>query len=187
MAEVVEINLISACILNTEMIFQFIKKEVEIEKNSQIVEVMDNWEHKNSYVINSKENLQNLINSKIVCIIEKTTDGYVGVDIEKVNGKFCYTIWFNSLKYEAIENYHQLIQKFTVFANELSENFILCAIGKEVIFEYQDNFNKLLNSSHNIDIWICSEHIFKNTKEILCSKLMNYEIRKTGNYVILKK
>lgn len=34
------------------MIFRFIQKEVEIEKSSQIVEVMDNWEHGNSYVIN---------------------------------------------------------------------------------------------------------------------------------------
>lgn len=187
MPEVVEINLITACTLNIEMIFKYIQKEVEIEKNSRIVEVMDNWEHENSYVIYSKEDLKNLINSKIVCITEKTVDGYAGLDIEKINDKFCYTIWFNSPKYDTTENYDQLIENFILFAKKLIANFILCAIGKEVIFEYQDNFNMLLNNSHNIDIWIYSDHLFDNTEEILDSKLMDYEIRKTDNHTILKK
>ena len=55
MAEVIEINLICEDVLSYEILFSFIHKQAEIDYSSRVIEVMDNWEYENSYVVNSKE------------------------------------------------------------------------------------------------------------------------------------
>lgn len=188
MAEVIEINLICENVLSYEILLSFIHKQAEIDYSSRVIEVMDNWEYENSYVVNSKEDLYNMINTKIVCITEKANKGYVGLNIEKVEDKFCYTIWFNMEKYEIVSDYYQLIKAFITFLQKKIVNkFILCAIGKEVVFEFQGDYNTLLNNSHNIDIWICVYTLFDFEKDICDLKLINYELIKLDDYQMLRK
>ena len=188
MAEVIEINLICEDVLSYEILFSFIHKQAEIDYSSRVIEVMDNWEYENSYVVNSKEDLNNMINTKIVCITEKANEGYVGLNIEKVEDKFCYTIWFNLEKYESVSDYYQLIKAFITFVKQRIVNkFTLCAIGKEVVFEFQGNYNTLLNNSHNIDIWIYVDALFDFEKDTYDSNLINYELIKLDDYEMLRK
>ena len=184
MAEVVEINIISSTVLDNDILFSFIHEQVEIQGNMTI-EVMDNWAYEGVHRIDSKEDIQSLLDSKIVCITRKAVDGYVGLNIEKVDKRFCYTIWFNNNKYENINNYYQLIKAFISFAGpRIGKQLIVCAIGKEVIFEFDEDINKLLNSAHNIDIWIFLNGMFDENN--LDFKMSDYKMDKTKNYLIIK-
>lgn len=107
MAEVVEINIISSVVLDNDILFSFIHEQVEIQGN-RTIEAMNNWAYEGLHKLGSKEDIQNLLDTKIVCITQKAVDGYVGLNIEKVDKRFCYTIWFNNNKYENINNYYKL-------------------------------------------------------------------------------
>lgn len=185
MAEVVEINIISSVVLDNDILFSFIHEQVEIQGN-RTIEAMNNWAYEGLHRLGSKEDIQNLLDTKIVCITQKAVDGYVGLNIEKVDKRFCYTIWFNNNKYENINNYYQLIKSFISFAMpQIDKQLIVCAIGKEVIFEFDEDMNKLLNNAHNIDIWIFFNEMFDANS--LDLKMSDYKIDKTKDYLIIKK
>lgn len=185
MAEVVEINIISSVVLDNDILFSFIHEQVEIQGN-RTIEAMNNWAYEGLHRLGSKEDIQNLLDTKIVCITQKAVDGYVGLNIEKVDKRFCYTIWFNNNKYENINNYYQLIKSFISFAMpQIDKQLIVCAIGKEVIFEFDEDMNKLLNNAHNIDIWIFFNEMFDANS--LDLKMSDYKIDKTKDYIIIKK
>ena len=185
MAEVVEINIISRVVLDNDILFSFIHEQVEIQGN-RTIEAMNNWAYEGLHRLGSKEDIQNLLDTKIVCITQKAVDGYVGLNIEKVDKRFYYTIWFNNNKYENINNYYQLIKSFISFAMlQIGKQLIVCAIGKEVIFEFDEDMNKLLNNAHNIDIWIFfNEMLDVNSLDL---KMSDYKIDKTKDYLIIKK
>lgn len=185
MAEVVEINIISRVVLDNDILFSFIHEQVEIQGN-RTIEAMNNWAYEGLHRLGSKEDIQNLLDTKIVCITQKAVDGYVGLNIEKVDKRFYYTIWFNNNKYENINNYYQLIKSFISFAMpQIDKQLIVCAIGKEVIFEFDEDMNKLLNNAHNIDIWIFFNEMFDANS--LDLKMSDYKIDKTKDYLIIKK
>ena len=185
MAEVVEINIISSVVLDNDILFSFIHEQVEIQGN-RTIEAMNNWAYEGLHRLGSKEDIQNLLDTKIVCITQKAVDGYVGLNIEKVDKRFCYTIWFNNNKYENINNYYQLIKSFISFAMpQIDKQLIVCAIGKEVIFEFDEDMNKLLNNAHNIDIWIFFNEMFDANS--LDFKMSDYKIDQTKDYLIIKK
>lgn len=187
MAEIVEINLICDENLNHKILLSFIHKFTVIDYGSKSIEVMENWEYEKYYKINSEENLEQLINTKIVCITEKAEEGYVGLNIEKIDDKFCYTMWFNQEKYELESEYHKLIEAVIIFISQRIKNQLnLCTIGKEVVFEYQDDYNELFASSHNIDIWIVLDNLFDFEKEITDSNLTKYEKCNIDKFVVLK-
>ena len=130
MAEVVEINIISRVVLDNDILFSFIHEQVEIQGN-RTIEAMNNWAYEGLHRLGSKEDIQNLLDTKIVCITQKAVDGYVGLNIEKVDKRFYYTIWFNNNKYENINNYYQIIYVFlTIFLYLLKcpQSFILSAL-----------------------------------------------------------
>lgn len=188
MAEVIEINLVCNDKLNFEMLFSFIHEQTEIDASSRVIEVMDNWEYENTYVINSKQDLNSLVSSKIVCITEKAKDGYVGLNIEKIENKFCYTIWFNMEKYDFTSHYFRLIKEFIIFLKQIMDNqLVLCAIGKEVVFDYQGDYDKLLGDAHNIDIWICLDDLFDFEKGVYASLLKKFDLSKIDDYWMLIK
>lgn len=188
MAEVIEINLVCNDKLNFEMLFSFIYEQTEIDASSRVIEVMDNWEYENTYVINSKQDLNSLVSSKIVCITEKAKDGYVGLNIEKIENKFCYTIWFNMEKYDFTSHYLRLIREFIIFLKQIMDNqLVLCAIGKEVVFDYQGDYDKLLDDAHNIDIWICLDDLFDFEKGVYASLLKKFDLSKIDDYWMLIK
>lgn len=81
MAEVVEINIISRVVLDNDILFSFIHEQVEIQGN-RTIEAMNNWAYEGLHRLGSKEDIQNLLDTKIVCITQKAVDGYVGLNIE---------------------------------------------------------------------------------------------------------
>lgn len=87
MAEVVEINIISRVVLDNDILFSFIHEQVEIQGN-RTIEAMNNWAYEGLHRLGSKEDIQNLLDTKIVCITQKAVDGYVGLNIEKVDKRF---------------------------------------------------------------------------------------------------
>lgn len=89
MAEVVEINIISRVVLDNDILFSFIHEQVEIQGN-RTIEAMNNWAYEGLHRLGSKEDIQNLLDTKIVCITQKAVDGYVGLNIEKVDKRFYY-------------------------------------------------------------------------------------------------
>ena len=82
--------------------------------------------------------------------------------------------------------YYQLIKSVISFAMpQIDKQLIVCAIGKEVIFEFDEDMNKLLNNAHNIDIWIFfNEMLDVNSLDL---KMSDYKIDKTKDYLIIKK
>ena len=75
-----------------------------------------------------------------------------------------------------------MINQFLIFlTQDLSGNFLLCAIGKEVIFEFQNDNVNLFNKSHGIDIWV------NLNIELIDTVMQKYEKVNFGNFIVLKK
>lgn len=88
-----------------------------------------------------------------ICITEKTNSGFAGIDIERIGRVINYTVWFNQKKYDISSKYYNLINDFLLFIKqEIKNKLVLCAIGKEVIFDFQNDYTRLFKTSHNIDI-----------------------------------
>ena len=115
MAEVVEINFICTNEPNFELLLSFICKHAKTDIHSRTIEVMDDWEYKNSYKVKSIKNLINLPDKKIVRIMEDGKYGCAGIDTEKIGNKFCVMIWFNLEKYSPLNNYSKLLKKTVEF------------------------------------------------------------------------
>ena len=156
MAEVVEMNIVCSDPLKNDILLAFIHKNVDNGGYTiESIEAMDNWKYDNSVAIDSKEISDYLSSNKIICITEKNGDGFAGIDIERIENKINYTFWVNQKKYNIASNYYSLINDFLLFIKqEIKSDFLMCAIGKEVIFEYQNNYASLFKKSHNIDVWI---------------------------------
>lgn len=169
MAEVVEINIVCSNV-KYDTLLAFMHKIIDNCYGIESVKAMDNWEYDNSIEIDTEEIKDCLFSNKIVCITEKTDDGFAGINIEKIDSRINYTVWFNRKKYDSSSEYYNLIS-----------DFLLCAIGKEVIFEFQDDYTSLFQKSHNIDIWINLDIEFTDTI------LQKYEKFIMDNYVVLKK
>jgi hypothetical protein len=63
----------------------------------------------------------------------------------------------------------------------MKNQFFICAIGKEVVFEFQNDYVSLFEKSHGIDIWVNLQ--IELTAEIL----QKYEKIEMNNYFGLKK
>ena len=182
MAEVVEINLVCKEVLRCDILLEFINKNIDNCYGVETIKAMDNWVDDTSIEIDSKEILDCLFNNKIICITEKTNSGFVGIDIERIESVINYTVWFNQEKYDISSEYYNLINNFFFFLKqEIKNKFVLCAIGKEVVFDFQNDYTRLFKTSHNIDIWINMDI------ELTDTILQKYEKFTVDNYTVLKK
>lgn len=182
MAEVVEINLVCKEVLKYDILLEFINKNIDNCYGVETIKAMDNWVDDTSIEIDSKEILDCLFNNKIICITEKTNSGFVGIDIERIESVINYTVWFNQEKYDISSEYYNLINNFLLFIKqEIKNKFVLCAIGKEVVFDFQNDYTRLFKTSHNIDIWINMDI------ELTDTILQKYEKFTVDNYTVLKK
>jgi len=182
MAEVVEINLICKDEMSLDIVREFVHKETEESCGYESIEAMDNWEYENSIEILSEDIRNYLLRNKIICIEEKIEDGAVGINIERLESGVCYTVWFNQKKYDNLADYNNLINQFLLFLNQdLNRDFLLCAIGKEVIFEFQNDYANLFRKSHGIDIWI---NLNIELTDMIKQK---YEKVDLDNLIVLKK
>lgn len=181
MAEVVEINFICKDELKLDILREFIRKEIGDCCKNESIEAMDNWDYDNSIKIDSQEISEYLFRNKIICIEEKIEDGAVGINVERLEKGVYYTIWFNQKKYDNLSEYNNLINQFLLFVNqEIRSHFLLCGIGKEVIFEFQNDYINLFQKSHGIDIWI---NLNIELSDVIMQK---YETINWDNYIVLK-
>lgn len=60
--------------------------------------------------------------------------------------------------------YANLINDFVQYTVDsgMINNISICAIGKEVIFEYLGDMEKTISAAHNIDVWIVEKEIYMN-------------------------
>lgn len=182
MAEVVEVNIVCKVALDLDIVRKFIHKEIDEWYGKEFIEVMDDWEYDNLCEIASEDIWDCLKKNKIVCITEKTNDGTIGISIEKKESYFCYTVWFNLERYDNSVEYDNLCSSVLQFLKkEINTNLIICSIGKEVIFEYQSDYESLLKKSHGIDIWV---NLDIELTDIVLEK---YEIINIEKFVVLKK
>ncbi|MDE7425556.1 MAG: hypothetical protein K2N51_17995 [Lachnospiraceae bacterium] len=162
MGEVLEIS----CIIKNKdhiiNLYEYMKNIPNNENLSEEIEMMDNWCWENVSKLDSF-NIDTVIEyaeSKIILITEQMIDGSKGLDIEAIS-RNCYNveIWFNKRDecYDDIMN--DLLQ--LIFKN-IIEDIYLIAIGREILFDYDDDFLKMDKKSHSIDTWIISEKYFRN-------------------------
>lgn len=188
MAEVIEINLICNKKMDIKILLSFIYINVKGNVEDRTIEIIDNWEYNNKISIDSEADVLDFIEDKIICITEKYTNGYAGLNIERVHEKYCYTIWLNIASYDEPNQYSELMKKFISYYKEIIyNNCLLCSVGKEVIFEYQGDCYKTICNSHNIDVWIILsedyDSIIKNDTNIF----WGYSVCKQDDFVLLYK
>lgn len=188
MAEVVEINLICNNKVDTKMLLSFINCNAKGNVENRTIEVIDNWEYENRRTISSEEEISGLVEDKIICITEKYSSGYAGLNVEKVYQKYCYTIWFNILSYDEIVQYNYLLKEFILFFKEnICNTCVLCSIGKEIIFEYICDCYKEICNSHNIDVWIILDNEYENVLSQDSNILQQYRVEALDDFFLLCK
>ena len=172
MAEVVEINIISRVVLDNDILFSFIHEQVEIQGN-RTIEAMNNWAYEGLHRLGSKEDIQNLLDTKIVCITQKAVDGYVGLNIEKVDKRFYYTIWFNNNKYENIimilcQYYEVNYEEFNKLLKKREKSYLTVLLMKKFRCLNSEGLKEKLgiisNRSLHYKIKIAEEKILINKK-----------------------
>ncbi len=182
MAEVVEINIICKEELNPYILREFVYRETENCCVYVSTKAMDNWEYDNQIEIDFEVCREYLHSNKIIMVSFKGNAGVAGIDIERLRDCISYTIWFNLDKYDDVMEYNNLINRVLLFLNQSIDNeFQLCAIGKEVLFEYQGDQESLFRESHGIDVWIVLEI------ELTDTVLQEYEEVNVDNHMVLKK
>lgn len=188
MAEIIEINLVCNNKLDTKILLSIINSNAKGNIESRTIEIMDNWEYENKISINSEEDVADLIEDKIICITEKYSSGYAGLNIESVHQRYCYTIWFNSANYDDTNQYSNLIKKFISQCKEIfCNNCVLCSVGKEVIFEYEYDCYKTIYNSHNIDVWIILSDEYDSVIKHDVNIFSRYSVCTQGDFVVLYK
>lgn len=167
MGEVIEINIVSYKKYFANDLMQFISLFVNDVVIKTTIEVMDNWRYENSFEITSEKEIEYYLNDKIICITETFSVGQAGVNIEHLNGNYAYCIWFNWKQILSDTEYMRFVHNAIkcICHDEQIENVLVCAIGKEVIFEYLNDIKSTISKSHNVDVWIldreeCIDDIF---------------------------
>lgn len=162
MGEVLEISCIiknKDCIGN---LYEYMKKVYKKEYISEKIEIMDNWRYENLFELDFFDihKVKEYAESKIILITDTMTDGQKGLCIEALSEN-CYNveIWFNQKN----ELYKDIIDSLlrTIIENMIND-IDLIAIGKEIVFYYDEDFEQADKKSHNIDTWIITEGYFNN-------------------------
>lgn len=177
MGEVVEINIVSCKKCPISDLLQFVLLQMGEKVVKKTIEIMDNWQYENVFEITNEEEIEQFIDNKIICITEIRSIGQAGINIEVLNNCYIYCIWFNSKKYFSDSEYIILINNFIeyIFSGKIFENISICAIGKEVRFEYLADRKKIISTAHNIDVWIL------DNEEYFDNNFKDYEILEDKN------
>lgn len=176
MGEIVEISCITKnrdCVVN---LYKYMKDIFSKEKISEKIEIMDNWCYENLFELDDFDiyKIKEYMESKIILITDIIADGQKGLNIEPLS-KNCYNIeiWFNQ-KNEICDGINDLLLQLIV--ENMMDDIDLIAIGKEIVFDYDEDFEQIDKKSHNIDTWIVAEKFLKN-KNI--KTYHEYDIQKT--------
>lgn len=176
MGEIIEISCIinnKDCVVN---LYEYMKNTFSKEKSSEKIEIMDNWCYENLFELDYFDicKIKEYMESKIILITDIIADRQKGLNIEPLS-KNCYNveIWFKQ-KNEFYDVTNDLLLQSIV--ENMMDDIDLIAIGKEIVFHYDGDFEQIDKKSHNIDTWIVAEKFLKN-KNI--KTYHEYDIEKT--------
>lgn len=190
MGEVIEINLVSCKKCKISDLLQFISLQMSDSVIKKTIEIMDNWQYENVFEITTEEDIEQFIDDKIVCITEILSIGQAGITIESFSSCYTYSIWFNWKKELPNVKYIELINRFIKYMCNIEEtdDILICAIGKEVQFEYGNNIKETISTAHNIDVWILDkdDYMGNNFKDYKLLEVKNYGESKKQKYVVSK-
>lgn len=163
MGELIEIGIVSKNkSLYCEML-DFLERHLTNEETFQIISVMDNWHYDNMIEINSIEEAENYMETKIVTIEKRSPCEQIGVSVEKNKKGYIIECWINPYKEVIGKEYCNFINEIIKYLKD--KNMVdVCGIGKEVSVDYDKSIYSLINDSHNIDIWLISQQFFIDNK-----------------------
>lgn len=163
MGEVIEINIISQKRTIIKKLMEFISILKKGKSVDRTIEIMDNWEYENVFECDGLEHIDQYLDDKIVCITEKLLLGVTGISSEHVEDVYNFCVWYNPKCDISNVEYTHFIRDFIEYlsSNMLNDEIKLCAIGKETIFRYAENLYKMVDMSHNINIWILDKNIYQ--------------------------
>jgi len=189
MAVVLDINLLSNNFLDINIISQMID-----EHNANILSInsIDNWMWDNEKEIGSLTQIENILNSYCIIIIQLKHPLFkdLGIYIEKIDATYFYTIWINTEGYPVLDcdnisssnyKYYEKIVQIILKMNKNVHNFFeVIAIGLETEFYYSKNIIDIIKNSKNIIIWILNDQVKLN------SQLGDYKVKNIEGMLILK-
>lgn len=178
MGEVMEIHVISKRKSLLSKVLNFLSLSIKGKILDSTIEVMDNWKYENVVKVNDIESAEQYIDDKIICITEKISFGVRGISVERIEGEYNYCIWYNPKNDATDKEYSDFARVFIeyFFGNMMKDDIKICAIGKETLFQYEENMYQTVSASHNIDIWLVDKKIYVED----CFK--QYKICDVANY-----
>ena len=168
MGEVVEISMVSKSLNVYEQLLSFLTSYINEDYNIQSIKAMDNWKYDNIVILNSISDANKLAQEKIVCIDVKTNNNYLGVFIEKRNGKFYIDGWINPKDESTRQDYERFLNSF-VDDFKHNKSVEICGIGREIFVDYDLGISHAIENAHNIDLWMgcsCGYTVPEKTKFI---------------------
>lgn len=162
MSEVVEINIVSRKKYPISDLLKFISLQMNNSIIKKTITAVDNWQYENAFEITEENDIEKFIDNKIICIAEELSIGQAGIDIEVLNNHYTYCVWFNWKSELSYEQYTNIIDNFIDYVSnsEMIDDISICAIGKEVIFEYLNDIKKTISTAHNIDVWLLGNEVY---------------------------
>ena len=168
MAAVLDFNLICKEFFDFEPILhntEVEKLEIKIVKISCI----DNWMWENQQDLQNMYLASRALNeSKIIIInLKSTILKNLGLYVEKINGEYVYNLWINTEGYPGLDadkinssNEHYFQRFYQIFGDIVKKQSILfriLGIGTETYFQYKENNLDAIRTSENVITWIGNE------------------------------
>jgi len=163
MGELIEVGIISQHKRIYSKMLEVLEKHLKMKNTAQIINVMDNWQYDDMIEINSIEEAENYMESKIVTIEKRSSCNQVGVSVEKKQKGYIVECWINPYKEVIDKEYNELVNKI-IKCFETNNIIDVCGVGKEVSVDYDKSIYTLIKDSHNIDLWIISQQIYSTNQ-----------------------
>jgi hypothetical protein len=157
MGEVIEISILSDNDLCDELvtvILELFPGKFELDT----IEIMDDWKYSNSIRLKNLSEINSYKKNKIISI--KYVDdqkNQIGINQEYIKGSFITEGWINLKEDIGEKNYFSLLKKVEENLNRLT--FSLCAVGQEIIVDFELPAQSIIARSHNVDLWIDNRNL----------------------------
>ena len=155
MGEIIEINVASADRTIYVDLLNFMRKYTNVTSDDCEILRIDDWNYSNETRLNNYSEIENWLDTKIICITEKSDIGSIGLYIEKENEVFSYDIWFNPKKEMAETQYADFKEKAVSFLKGIKLD--IACIGKELSIDYSKGYEKAIEVGRGIEYIIVSK------------------------------
>ena len=176
MGEVIDIMLVSKDENLFDKVLNYVLLYSKEESKQMTLEVMDNWEYENVKQIETYEMLKTYIGNKIVSVTKKDTEAQVGIIVEQKYDYLQYNLWMNFL-YKI--SYKEIVNEFLtdLYEANIIDKIHIGAIGKEIMFNYDEEKKLTISNSHNVDVWIIEKKDIQyvDTRRYMIKAQKSYE------------